>query len=132
MNCAQLDVDNSCDLNDIYDIELTVPDDSPLTDFRTTSTPKTLFRAQSNLEQIKAFLPPINLEAVGASTPTNLYRKRPSQSRELHHQSKQEGDKINLGTKVERRKLRKKSKTLETINQDYIEILLDDTKKLMR
>ena len=70
-------------MKDLYDIELTtVPDDNMLTNLKTKSTPKRLFRAQSNLEQIKVFLPPVNLESVDANTQKNLFKKKPLISRE--------------------------------------------------
>ena len=110
------------------DIEIKVPDDSPKTASKTIKSTKTLFRAQS----MKVLLPLVNQEAVGASTPTYSFKKRPNQSRETQHLNMYEGDIINLGKKAERRKLRKKSNKLKTGEQDYIETLLEDTKQMMR
>ena len=110
-----------------------MPDNDLLTDFWTTSTPKRLSRAQSNLEQIKVSLPPVNLEFLDENTQTNLFKKRPSISRETQHNNKQEGDKMNLETKVGHRKSRKISKKLKTIKQEnIIDHLHDDTKKTVR
>ena len=128
-----MNFDTNSALKDLYEIELaTVPDGNLITNLKTKSTPKRLFRAQSNLEQIKVFLPPVNLESVDANTQRNLFKKKPLISREKQHKTKHEGDKMNLETKAEHRKLRMKSKKLKTVKQEkIIDRLHDDTKKMM-
>ena len=50
----------------------------------------------------------------------------------MQHHNKQEVRANNLSKKAGCRKLRKKSNTLKTGEQDYIEFLLEDSKKMMQ
>ena len=108
------------------EVELTVQDDDSLKDFVTTSSQRTMIRAQTSLEQLKVSLTPVNLESIRESTPKNLFKKSPSISKETLLKNKQEGGTINLSTKALRRNPRRKSKKLKIFN-----LLHDDTKKMI-
>ena len=126
----KLVADNSSSLEDLYEIELTVADDDSPTYFRNTRSPKSLSRTQSYIEQRILSLPPVDMETIGANTPTNLFEKQNSILMKKNHKNMEEGVTMNLELKDEQRKLRKKSKKLIVKKENIFDHLHQDTKKM--
>ena len=120
----------SSSLEDQHEIELKVADDDSPTYFRNTRSPKSLSRTQSYIEQRILSLPPVDMETIGANTPTNLFEKQNSILMKKNHKNMEEGVTMNLESKDEQRKLRKKSKKLIVKKENIFDHLHQDTKKM--